>query len=148
MADRPRPLVKKPEEILDDVIAGHSAALREGTESGKRYLLNFLDKNSSIPNAIKFFIYDLLAEDAYQMDDTELCLQAVERAGHYLKDAQAESARRLAAYLDQLRFIERGISLMVDAGEYAAAISLCDLAIALSLGKAYSAKKASIEKMM
>jgi hypothetical protein len=148
MADRRRPNVKKPDEILEDVFAGHGEALLGGAECGKRYLLNFLEKFNSIPNAVKFFIYDLLVEDAYQTDDIALCQQAVEHAREYLKDAQAENSRGLTEYLSKLRFIERGISIMVDAGEFAAAISFCDLAIEIGLGKVYLAKKASIERML
>jgi hypothetical protein len=35
MAERRRPIVKKPDEILDDVIAGHSDALRGALKAGK-----------------------------------------------------------------------------------------------------------------
>ena len=148
MAERRRPLVKKPDEILENVFAGHSEALLGGSENGKRYLLNFLEKFNSIPNAVKFFIYDLLAEDAYQVDDFILCRQAVERASEYLEEAQAENCRQLTEYLPALRFVERGIAIMVEASEFETAISFCDLAIEIGLGKAYAAKKASIEKML
>jgi hypothetical protein len=37
---------------------------------------------------------------------------------------------------------------MVEEGEYAKALSLCDLAIKMGLGKVYAAKKASIERML
>lgn len=148
MADRRRPLVKKPDEILEDVFVGHSEALLGGSENGKRYLMNFLEKFNSIPNRVKFFIYDLLAEDAYQVGDFVLCRQAVDRAGEYLEEAQAENSRQLAEYLPKLRFIERGISIMVEAGEFEKALSFCDLAIEIGLGKAYAAKKASMEKML
>ena len=148
MAERRRPVAKKPDEILENVFAGHSEALLGGSESGKRYLLNFLDKFNSIPNAVKFFIYDLLAEDAYQVGDLVLCRQAVERAGEYLAEAQAENSRQLAEYLPALRFVERGISITVEAGEFERALSFCDLAIEIGFGKAYTAKRASIEKML
>lgn len=148
MAERRRPVVKKPDEILDDVLSGHNEALLSGGENGKKYLLNFLEKFNSIPNAVKFFIYDLLAEDAYQTDDAVVCRQAVERASEYFKDAQEEQSRRLAGYVPALRFVERGISLAVDAGEFEAALLWCDRAIEIGLGKAYAAKKASIEKMV
>jgi len=148
MVERRRPVVKKPDEILEDVFSGHREALLGGSENGKRYLLNFLEKYNSIPNAVKFFIYDLLAEDAYQVDDLVVCRQAVDRAGEYLEEAQAENRRQLAAYLPALRFVERGISIMVEAGEFETALSFCDRAIEIGLGKAYAAKKASIEKML
>ena len=148
MAERRKRLVKKPDEILENVFVGHSEALLSGSENGKRYLLNFLEKFNSIPNTVKFFIYDLLAEDAYQVDDFLLCRQAVERAGEYLEEAQAKNSSQLAKYLPALRFVERGISIMVDAGEFETAISFCDLAIVIGLDKSYAAKKASIEKML
>src|SRR4030042_2388296 len=139
MAERRRPLVKKPDEILEDVFAGHSQALLVGSENGKRYLLNFLEKFNSIPNGVKFFIYDLLAEDAYQVDDLVLCRHAVERAREYLEEAQAKNSCQLAGYLPALHFVERGISIMVEAGELKTALSLCDLAIEIGLDKAYAA---------
>ena len=148
MVERRRPVVKKPDEILEDVFSGHREALLGGSENGKRYLLNFLEKYNSIPNAVKFFIYDLLAEDAYQVDDLVVCRHAVDRAGEYLEEAQAENRRQLAAYLPALRFIERGISIKVEVGEFETALSFCDRAIEIGLGKAYAAKKASIEKML
>lgn len=148
MSDRRRPPVKKAEEILENVFAGHRDALTDGSESGKRYLLNFLEKFNSIPNAVKFFIYDLLAEDAYQVDDLGLCRQAVDRAGEYLEEAREKNPRQFTAHLPSLRFVERGISVAVAAGEYEAALSFCDLAIENGLGKAYAAKRASIEKML
>jgi len=148
MAERRRPPSKRPADILENVFTGHNEALLDGRENAKRYLVNFLEKFNSIPNPVKFFIYDLLAEDAYQANDLVLCRQAVERAGEYLKDAQAENSRQLTDYLPELRFVERGISIMVDAGEFETAISFCDLAIEIGLGKAYAAKKASIERMI
>jgi len=148
MSDRYRPPVKKADDIMEDVFAGHNEALVDGRESGKRYLLNFLDKFNSIPNAVKFFIYDLLAEDAYQLDDPVLCREAVSRAGEYLEEAREKNTRQFTEYLPSLRFIERGISIAVEAGEYEAALSLCDLAIENGLGQAYAAKRASIEKML
>lgn len=148
MSDRRRPPVKKSDEILEDVFAGHSEALVDGSQNAKRYLLNFLEKFNSIPNSVKFFIYDLLAEDAYQLDDPVLCRQAVDRAREYLEEAREKHARQLSQYLPALRFIERGISVAVEAGEYESALLLCDLAIENNLGKAYAAKKASIERML
>ncbi len=148
MSDRHRPPVKKSDEILENVFTGHSEALIGGRESGKRYLLNFLEKFNSIPNSVKFFIYDLLAEDAYQVDDLVLCRQAVDRAGEYLEEARAKNTRQLTEYLPSLRFVERGISITVEAGEYESALSFCDLAIENGLGKAYTAKRASIERML
>ena len=148
MSDRSRPPVKKADDILESVFSGHQEALISGSESGKKYLVNFLEKFNSIPNSVKFFIYDLLAEDAYQADDLDLCRQAIERAGEYFEEAREKNTRQLNEYLPSLRFVERGISISVEAGEYESALSFCDLAIKNGLGKAYSAKKASIERMV
>ena len=148
MSDRHRPPVKKSDEILENVFTGHREALIGGRENGKRYLLNFLEKFNSIPNSVKFFIYDLLAEDTYQVDDLVLCRQAVDRAGEYLEEAREKNNRQLTEYLPSLRFVERGISITVEAGEYESALSFCDLAIENGLGKAYAAKRASIERML
>jgi hypothetical protein len=133
---------------LENVFVGHGEALLGGSECGKRYLVNFIEKFNSIPNSVKFYIYDLLAEDAYQVDDLVLCRQAVDRAREYLEEAREENSRRFAGYLHALRFIERGISIMVESGEFETALSFCDLAVEIGLGKAYAAKKASVEKML
>ncbi|MEI8175292.1 MAG: hypothetical protein WCG78_00300 [Candidatus Omnitrophota bacterium] len=148
MSERRRPLAKTPDEILENVFAGHREALLGGSENGKRYLQNYFEKFDSIPNAVKFFIYDLLAEDAYQADDLAVCRQAVDLAGRYLEEAREKNSRQLVEYLPSLRFVERGISIMVEAGEFEKALSLCDIAIRSGLGKAYAAKKASIEQML
>ena len=97
---------------------GHNEALLGGAEKGKKYLLNFSERNNSIPNAVKFFLYDLLAEDAYRCDDLDACRTALDRASDYLPAARAET------------------------------LALCDEAIALGLGNVYAAKRASIERMM
>jgi hypothetical protein len=148
MAERRRPLGKKPDEILESVFVGHREALLGGSENGKRYLLNFLEKFNSIPNAVKFFVYDLLAEDAYQVDDIALCREAVDRAAEYLEDAQVENSRQFAEYLSKISFLERGVSVMVEEGEFEKALSFCDLAIKIGLDKVWTAKKASIERML
>jgi len=146
MADRRKPVTKKPDEILDSVFTGHDEAALNGSAKAKQYLLDYLDKYNSIPNAVKFFIYDLLAEDAYQCDDHALCREAVARAEQYLPQARSESAYRFGKYLNNIRFVERGIAVMAEAGEFDRALALCDLAIGIGLGKVYAAKKASIER--
>jgi len=145
---RNRPPAKRADEILDDLIAGHNEALYESPAKGMRYLQNFLAKYDSIPNAVKFYVYDLLAEDAYQADEPDVCREAAEHAGEFLVDAREENAHRVKQYLPTIRYLERGISVLVDAGEFEAALTFCDQAIELGLGRAYTAKRASIEHMM
>ena len=148
MADRLAPIRKTPVEILADLVDGHNAALLGGAEKGKKYLLKFYERNNSIPNAVKFFLYDLLAEDAYRSADLETCRTAVARASHYLPAARAETLQRFRAYGPSIRLYERGIALALDDGEFKKALSLCDEAIALGFDKVYAAKRTSIERMM
>ena len=147
MADRIPPIRKTPSEILADLLAGHDEARLGSAEKGKKYLLNFVGRANSIPNAVKFFLYDLLAEDAFQCGDLETCRAAVATASDYLPVAQAETAQGFRAYAPSIHLFERGIALAIDEGEFDRALSLCDAAIALGLGKAYMAKRASIERM-
>ena len=148
MADRRTPINKTPDEILTDLVDGHNQALFNGAEKGKKYLLKFYERNNSIPNAVKFFLYDLLAEDAYRSDDIETCRTAVARASDYLPAAQAETLQRFREYAPSIRLFERGIALAIDDGEFETALSLCDEALTLGFGKVYAAKRASIERMM
>jgi hypothetical protein len=148
MADRSTPLRKTPVEILADLVNGHNEALYGGAEKGKKYLLKFFERNNSIPNAVKFFLYDLLAEDAFHSDDLETCRSAVDKARGYLPAAREETAQRFREYSPSVRVFERGISLAIDDGEYEKALSLCEEAMNLGLGKVYAAKRASIERMM
>ena len=148
MADRSTPIRKTPVEILADLVDGHNEALMGGAEKGKKYLLKFFERNNSIPNAVKFFLYDLLVEDAFQSDDLETCHMAVNRACDYLPAAQDETAQRFREYSPSIRVFERGIALAIDDGEFEKAVSLCDEATGFGLGKVYAAKRASIERMM
>ena len=147
MGDRTSPIRKTPAEILADLLAGHDEARLGGAEKGKKYLLNFIGRANSIPNAVKFFLYDLLAEDAFRCGDLDACRTAVATASEYLPVAQTETPQGFRAYVPSIRLFERGIALAVDEGEFERALSLCDQAIALGLGKTYEARRASIERM-
>ena len=149
MADRMEPIRKTPAEILTDLLDGHEEALRfGGPEKGRKYLLSFIERANSVPNAVKFFLFDLLAEDTFRGGDPEACRFALARAADYLPTAREETPQRFREYAPSIRFFERGIGLAIDDGEFENALSLCDQAIALGLGKAYAAKKASVERMM
>ncbi len=147
MADRRPPNRKSPTEILDDLMNGHREALISGTETARKYLLKFRDRNDSLPNAVKFFLHDLLVEVAYQTDDVETCKTAVAEADNYLSAAQADMLQRFREYSPSIRMFERGIALAIDEGDFDLGIALCKKAIALGMGPAYQAKRASIERM-
>ena len=141
MADRHSPIRKTPAEILTDLVNGHNEALMVDAEKAKKYLLKFAERNTSLPNAVKFFLYDLLAEDAYQSNDLETCREAVGMASNYLPTAQEEMLPQFREYCPSIRSFERGIAMALDEGEFEQALALCDAAIALNLGPAYSAKR-------
>ena len=148
MADRITPSRKSPAEILADLYNGHNEALLSGTEKGKKYLQKFYERNTSLPNAVKFFLYDLLVEDTYQASDLETCHAAVAEALDYLPTAQTDMLQCFREYTPSIRLFERGIALAIDEGELEKALSLCQAAIALGLGRVYEAKRASVERMM
>ena len=148
MADRSTPIRKSPSEILTDLFNGHTEALYSGADKGKKYLQKFGERNTSLPNAVKFFLNDLLAEDAFQSDDLVTGRAALAGAAAYLPAARTELPQRFAEYIPLIRRFELGIALAIDDGELEAALSLCDEAIALGLGRVYTAKRASIERMI
>jgi hypothetical protein len=148
MSDRLSPVHKTPVEILADLVDGHNESLLEGVEKGKKYLLTLCERSNSIPNAVKFFLYDLLAEDAYRTDDLDTCRTAIAKASFYLPAARTEMLLRFREYSPSIHFFELGISLAIDNGEFEKALALCDEAIAHGLNKVYAAKRASIERMM
>lgn len=148
MADRRPPIRKSTAEILDDLMNGHRDALIAGAEAAKKYLLKFRDRNDSLPNAVKFFLHDLLVEDAYQTDDTGMCRTAVAEADKHLPAAQADMLQRFREYSRSIRMFERGVALAIDEGDFDRGLALCNKAIALGMGQAYHAKRASIERMM
>ena len=148
MADRTAPIRKSTSEILADLFAGHTEACYSGAEKGKKYLLSFFERANSLPNAVKFFLYDVLVEDAFLSNDLETCRAALAKAPGYLPAAQEETDQQFREYTPLIHLFERGITLAIDDGEFEQALSLCDQATALGLGKVYAAKKASIERMM
>ena len=75
-------------------------------------------------------------------------VRTVAKATEYLPAAQSEALPQFRAYTPSIRFFERGIALALDEGEFEQAIVLCNAALALNMGNAYAAKKASIERML
>lgn len=146
MAKRQEPKRKTPADILHDLRTGHQEAASHGPAEARRYLTKVLSSQQSLPNAVKFFANDLLVEACYLTDEPEQGMEAIAAAQRYMPVAQEEAGREFQAYLPELRFCERGISLFADAGEIEQAMSLCDVAIALGLGKAYEAKRQSLER--
>jgi hypothetical protein len=143
MAKRQEPIRKTPADQLADLRAGHAEA-----DDPVRYLEKVLASQQSLPNAVKFFAYDLLVEATYQAGQPERCLEAVAATRKYLEAAQEDAARELKAYMPELKYCERGIALLADEGEIEQALAVCDEAIALGLGRAYEAKRQSLERRL
>jgi hypothetical protein len=143
MGKRIDPCRKSPEERLDDLLSGHrEAALRN---EAAKYVARAIESSDSLPNAVKFFAYALLAAESADEDEA---LAALAEAEAYLPTAQQELGRRLARELPELRFLERGISLRSERGEFDEALRLCDVAVGLGLGAAYERKKSSLLRMV
>jgi hypothetical protein len=143
MGKRIEPCRKSPEERLDDLLAGHSEASLRG--EGEKYVTRAISSSDSMPNAVKFFAWALLAADSA---DEDAALEALATAESYLGTAQKELPRRLAKELPSLGFLERGIALRSDRAEFDEALRLCDVALSLGLGGAYERKKASLLRMV
>lgn len=142
MAKRIEPCRKSPEERLDDLLSGHrEAALRD---EGAKYVRRALASSDSMPNGVKFFAHALLAADAA---DEEEALEALAMAESYIDVARNDLGRRFTREVVGLRFLERGIALRSDRGEFEEALRLCDLALALGLGETYTRKRASLLRM-
>jgi len=143
MARRVEPCRKSPEERLDDLLAGHrEAALRN---EGEKYVRRAIASSDSMPNAVKFFAHAFLAADA--ADERE-ALAALEKAEGLLEGARRDLGRRFERELAGLGFLERGIALRTNRGEFEDAVRLCDLALSLGLGPAYERKRSSLLRMV
>jgi len=143
VARRIEPCRKSPEERLDDLLSGHrEAALRN---EGEKYLRRAIASSDSMPNAVKFFAYALLAADASDDDDA---LRALGMAEAVLPLARQDLGRRFEKELPGLAFLERGVAARSGRAEFEEAVRLCDLAISLGLGAAYERKKSSLLRML
>lgn len=141
---RPEPSRKKPLEILADLLAGYEQIAPSGPETCRKYLERVLSENKSLPNASKFFVYDLLAEAYAAGQDATGATDAIRLAQQYLPEAQAEAPKHYQAYRSRIRLFERGIALCVADGRLKDALRFCDDATALGLGNFYEAKAESI----
>ena len=114
MSKRTDPCRKRPAEILADLLEGHRQAAFGGPAQARKYLERVIDGNKSLPNASKFFVYDLLAEACAKTGAEERRDEAVAQALHYLPFAQEDAPRECKAYLPEIRCFERGIAAAVE----------------------------------
>jgi predicted Zn-dependent protease len=148
MSRRPVPHPKKPLEVLDDLLAKHRQAALGGPQQAVKYLERTVESANSMPNACKFFLYDLLAEAYAQVDNAAGCQAAVAQGRMHLPAARSEAPHHLRAALPTLRLYERGIAGAVERGDFAEALVLCEEALQLGLGGFYAAKANSIRRSL
>ena len=116
MAKRHEPKRKSSEDFLQDLRKGRQACF--GHLEGRRYLEKVISAQDSLPNAVKFYAYDMLAEDAYQEGAMDKCLEAVKGAQEHMAAAQEEWPREFKEYLPQLRFCPTGGISPTNAPDY------------------------------
>ena len=148
MSRRPEIAHKKPPEILADLLDGHRMAALDGPQNARKYLERSIDKHHSMPNGVKFFIYDLLAEAAAQTDQPETRDNAVSQAFTYLPFAAEDLPRQHKEWLPTIRCFGVAIDAALDEGQFEEALRLAEEAVALGLGKVYEQKADSIRWMM
>lgn len=148
MSRRNEPVHKKTADVLADLWTGHREAGYSGAQSQRKYLERAFAGQHSMPNVVKFFAYDLLAEACQQCEEPERAVEAVEQACKYLSVAQEEAPREVQQYLPQIRCFEVGIGVATDEGRFEDALALCEEAVALGLGAVYERKADSIRRMV
>lgn len=148
MSRRVEPCRKKPLEILDDVLAGAAEAAYAGPKQVVKYLTRVQEENKSLPNATKFFIFDLISDAYLQAGAPGDAGAAAAQARAYLPHAQDDAPRHLKDYRERIRAYEVGIAVAVDEGRFEEALEICEGAVALGLGKVYESKAHSIRRML
>ena len=151
MAKRIEPSRKSPADRLQDLLLGYGESSGAGPAAAVKYLERTLGSSGSLPNAVKFFAYALLVEAASGVktpESEEVALAALADAERYLPVAQEEIPREWQNRRSELRFLELGIALRSDRAEFEEALRLCDLALELGYGAAFSSKRNSLLRML
>jgi hypothetical protein len=145
MARRQDPVQKSIADVLADLREG----LRESTIIGPEAALKFLDRtlasHHSLPNAVKCFAYDAIAEVTAQLGLWERCVESSDLARKHLPDAERDLSAELKVALPSMAMFERGIAAKSEQGDFEAALALCDEAVNRGLGAHFSAKRDSLE---
>lgn len=145
MGKRQEPVRKSVKDVLADLLAGHREAAFGGPESALKYLRRTFEGQASMPNAVKAVAYDLYAEAQAQCGQWEGCAASVDVSLGYLSDLEAAFPHEYRRILEGMTCFERGIQAYTELGNFHAALSLCERAMALRLGEHYEAKRNSLE---
>jgi hypothetical protein len=144
VARRPAPVRKSVKDVLDDLLAGHRAAALNGPAAVVKYLRRVFEGQVSLPLAVRPVAHDRMAEALAQLQHWEACAESVDLAIQYVPEMVAEFPHTHREMLLELTCFERGIQANSQLGNFAAALALCERAVALDLGPHYAAKRDSL----
>ncbi len=144
MAKRTEYVRKRVPEILEDLLSGHREASFSGPDNARRYLLSTLDRQDSLPRAVRAVLFDLLAEAEAQRGAWEACDAAVVEALALLVDLETEFPHQGASMIAAMTCFERGIQARSELGDFAGALALAREAVTRGLGSHYQAKADSL----
>lgn len=145
MARRPEPVKKTTPEILQDLRDGFREADIVGPAQALKFLERTQESQHSLPNAVKCFLYDLLADTRARLGDWEGCDAAVKGALANLAAAEADLGAELKRSLPAMACFERGIQARTELGDFHGALELCDEAVRRGLGAHFEAKRDSLD---
>jgi hypothetical protein len=145
MGKRQDPIRKLVKDFMGDLLAGHGEAALGGPESALKYLRRTLEGQVSMPNAVKSVAYDLYAEAQAQCGLWADCAVSVNLSLSFLPDLETAFPHEYRRMLEGMACFERGIQAYTELGDFHAALSLCERAMALKLGQHYEAKRDSLE---
>lgn len=148
MSRRTEPSRKRPLEVLADLLDGHREAAIRGPDAARKYLERVQSENKSLPNASKFFLYDLMADALLKLERGAEAGEAAATARGYIAEAQADAPRQWKDYHPTMRSFEVGIAVASDEGRFEEALALCEEAVKLGLGRVYESKADSIRRMI
>lgn len=126
-------------------MSGYREASLAGPESALKYVTRTLDGQGSLPNAVKFFAYDLVAEASAELELWQRCADGVLAGLVHLSAAEADLPAELRERRPTLALWDRGILARMELGDFPGALELCDDAIARGLGNHFEAKRDSLE---
>lgn len=144
MSRRFEPVRKSVKDAYADLLAGHREAALAGAGSALKYLERTLAAQHSLPNAVKCFAYDLLAETTAQLGLWQRCAEAVSAGFEQLPAAEDALGGELRQAMPAMALWERGIAARLELGDFAGALELCEDAIARGLGTHFAAKRDSL----
>src|SRR5258705_7039543 len=119
MSRRIEPTRKSVKDVYADLVAGYRDAERTSAAEALKYLERTLAGQESMPNAVRCFAYDFLAESAAQLKRWERCAEAVVEGLERLPAAEADLPAELREALPTMALWNRGIAARMELGDVA-----------------------------